>query len=69
MRAEQTILFRLDEKGGSLKSEAVGQFWGACVRSFDFDRPFLLMLLKRGASKPYFALWVGNSELLEKVAD
>ncbi len=64
--AKQAIQLRLDEKGGSLKSEAVGAFWGAGARNFDFDRPFLLMLLKRGASRPYFAAWIGNTELLEK---
>ena len=29
-----------------------------------FDKPFLILLERKGAANPYFALWVGNAELL-----
>jgi len=31
-------------------------------------RPFLLLLLRRGARYPYFALWIENDELLVSAA-
>jgi hypothetical protein len=64
--AKQQVRFRLDEKGAALKSEAVGGLFGGPTRAFAFARPFLVMLLRKDASRPYFALWVGNSELLLK---
>lgn len=62
--ARQDIRFRLDEKGGMLESEAMGGLFGGGPRSFTFDRPFLLMLLRKGSSAPYLAVWIGNTELL-----
>jgi hypothetical protein len=32
-----------------------------------FDRPFLIYLKKRGATRPYFAMWVDNAELLRRM--
>ena len=29
-----------------------------------FDKPFLIMLQRSDAKTPYFALWVGNADLL-----
>ena len=29
-----------------------------------FDKPFLIMLQRKDAEMPYFALWVDNTELL-----
>ena len=63
--AAQQIRFRLDEKGASLESEAGGSFFGG-IRAFNFDPPFLILLMRKDAAKPYFALWVGNEQLLEK---
>jgi hypothetical protein len=34
-----------------------------------FDKPYLLMLERDEADVPYFALWVGNPELLVKVKE
>lgn len=64
--AKQQIRFRLDETGAKLKSEALGFIFSGPPRDFTFDRPFLIMLLRKGANQPYFALWVGNTELLVK---
>jgi hypothetical protein len=67
--AIQTIRFKLDEKGTILKSEA--RISVPCEspmkpRRLIFDRPFLLYLKEKGAKYPYFAMWVGNAELLVK---
>jgi len=64
--AAQTLRFRLDENGAVLRSEILG---GPGCRSHGpqhifFDKPFLIMLERRDAENPYFALWVGNTELL-----
>ena len=64
--AAQTIRFRLDERGAVLKSEAIMCF-GLTSRNLVFDKPFLILLKRRDAKRPYFALWVGNAELLVPV--
>lgn len=61
--AGQSIRFRLDEKGAVLKSE-VFIADSLSFRSYIFNKPFLIMLMRKGAQNPYFVLWVGNSELL-----
>lgn len=30
------------------------------------DRPFLIVVKKRGAKQPFFVMWVDNAELLSK---
>ncbi len=63
--AAQQVRFKLDESGAVLESEAAAVlFGGRSMRDFSFLRPFLVMLLRKGADQPYFALWVGNDELL-----
>ena len=32
-----------------------------------FNKPFLIMLQRSDAKMPYFALWIGNAELLQRV--
>ncbi len=61
--ARQSIRFRLDETGAVLKSEAIGAL-GARANSYLFNKPFLILLERRDAHNPYFALWVDNAELL-----
>jgi hypothetical protein len=70
--AAQTIRFRLDENGAVLESEAavIGDDFGPEMtrpgeRKFIFDRPFLVYLIEREASQPYFAMWVANPEVME----
>jgi hypothetical protein len=74
LAALQNTRFQLDEQGVRLKSESHIVF--GCGgpppapptrHTMVFDKPFLLMLQMNGAETPYFALWVGNSELLIKV--
>jgi hypothetical protein len=64
--AMQSIRFRLDERGAILKSEAGVALSedGSKPRQFIFDKPFLILLERRDAARPYFALWVDNPELL-----
>jgi hypothetical protein len=69
--AEQLVSFHLDERGATLHSESDvgGLFGGPMPRSLEFDQPFLLMLVRRGAPRPYFALWVGGPDVLELSAN
>jgi hypothetical protein len=63
--AAQSIQFRLDRTGAELRAEAKA----VCVpdsRRFYFDRPFLIVMKKRGAERPFFVMWVANAELLCK---
>ena len=63
--AFQRIEFKLDKSGALLASDAKVEA-AAEPRSFVFDRPFLVMLRKRGAENPFFVMWVDNAELLCK---
>jgi hypothetical protein len=68
--AMQSIRFRLDENGAVLKSEAATKDSKKAdgkprkPRQFIFDKPFLILLERKDAAQPYFALWVDNPELL-----
>ncbi len=67
--ARQSIRFKLDEAGAVLKSEgmmAPGLALppGVSPRNFIFNKPFLILLQRKDAKNPYFALWVDNPELL-----
>ena len=63
--ALQTIRFRLDKSGADLESEA--QLMALPVPShYRFDRPFLVLMRKRGAARPFFAMWVDNAELMTR---
>ncbi|UCD52461.1 MAG: hypothetical protein JSW27_07455, partial [Phycisphaerales bacterium] len=61
--AMQTIRFRLDRSGALLESESLSQIT-AMPRHFEFNRPFLVYIQKRGAQQPFFVMWVDNAELL-----
>lgn len=70
--AAQSIKFRLDERGAVLKSEALagamaGMPCGPKAMDLIFDKPFLILMERSKAKNPYFALWVGNTELLNPV--
>ncbi len=39
------------------------------IRRFEFNRPFLLYIKKRGADYPFFVMWMDNAELLQKWGD
>lgn len=61
--ALQSTRFRLDERGAILKSESIFAA-GLAPRNLVFDKPFLILLKRYDAQNPYFALWIGNTELL-----
>ena len=65
--AVQDIVFRLDRHGASLRSEAGVAPAGISVPThFEFTKPFLLLLKKRGAEQPFFVAWIDNAELLRR---
>jgi hypothetical protein len=64
--AFQRTQFRLDETGARLKSFAGMQARLSILPVFLFDRPFLIALVQKGASRPYFLLWIENDELLTR---
>jgi hypothetical protein len=62
--ARQAIEFRLNRGGAELGSEA--KIVALPVPThYHFNRPFLVVMRKRGADHPYFLLWVDNREILE----
>jgi len=74
LSAVQGIRFQLDEKGVRLRDESYISL--GCSASSPpvpehlliFDKPFLIMLKQTQADRPYFAMWVGNTELLAPLA-
>jgi hypothetical protein len=68
LRAIQDIRFKLNEKGVRLESHSEIVFGCSAPlvtqHRMVFDRPFLLLLQKKDARVPYFALWVENAELM-----
>jgi hypothetical protein len=68
--ALQDIFFRLDETGARLESQSDVSVKSATrasnpkPRAFVFDHPFLVMMQEAGAAAPYFAIWVGDPEVL-----
>lgn len=76
LSALQNVRFQFDEKGVQLRSESHVAFGCAAPpppppgnRTMIFDSHFLIMLQRTEADVPYFALWVGNPELLVKLKE
>lgn len=70
--ALQTIKFSLDETGGEVISEGVIQDLRKSTeinmaeeRQFDFDNDFILFLKEKDKQKPYLALKVNSTEIME----
>jgi hypothetical protein len=63
--AQQVVEFRLHRTGAELESEA-DLTAGSAPTSYRFDRPFLVLMRKRGAVQPFLAVWVDGAELLER---
>lgn len=59
----QRVRLELDRTGVQLDSEAAGGLFGG-GREFDFNRPFLVLLMRKGAPRPYLAAWIGNKEFM-----
>ena len=73
LSALQNVRFQFDEKGVRLRSESHIAFGCSAQPTpsppkhiMVFDKPFLILLQRQEAKLPYFALWVGNPELLVK---
>jgi hypothetical protein len=63
-RWPETIEFKLDKSGAELITESLA-VWASVPVDFRFERPFLIIMQTRGASHPFFAMWVDNAELLQ----
>jgi len=65
--ATQSIKFRLDEKGALLSSFVMFIApMGLLPPDIVFNRPFLIYIKEDKGKHPYFAMWVGNSDLMVK---
>lgn len=65
--AFQSARFGLDERGAKLSSEAVVEVKKSAEGgSLEFNHPYLIAMLKRGAAEPYFLMWFDNAELMQK---
>ena len=75
--ALQAIKLKLDSEYDEIKIEAlVERGMGFATESIDmehkeqkqlvFNKPFLLMFIKKGAKQPYFAAWFNNAEMFVK---
>jgi hypothetical protein len=68
--ARQAIQFLLSRGGAELRAEARIAVARAApaMRSkpleIVFDRPFLFLMRKRGAERPFLAVWIDNAEIL-----
>ena len=65
--AYQDIQFKLDRTGAELASNAVVFFNNGGPQRYHFDKPFLIVMKKRDAERPFFVMWVDNAELLSKM--
>ncbi|GMV79058.1 MAG: hypothetical protein AMXMBFR7_02420 [Planctomycetota bacterium] len=69
----QSIRFELNERGAEVISWATWVVSNGDLpqkpRSLIFDGPFLILLAKRNAPLPYFALWVSNPSILTEFKD
>jgi len=63
--AVETLRFRLDKSGAELGAESKILVLPTAAY-FEFNRPFLTLLRKRGSEHPLFVMWVDNAELLSK---
>lgn len=70
--AIQTIKFKMDNKGGSLKSEAAIAVMKTALmppmpkRYFLFDKPFVMFLKEQNKNKPYYMMKVEDTSYLVK---
>jgi hypothetical protein len=70
-KALQVIDFDLDEGGVSVESVVELDAVFGIPKKFEprvlnFDEAFLIILKEKGTTDPYFLMWVGNTEFMEK---
>ncbi|MGB2579589.1 hypothetical protein AAIR98_001508 [Elusimicrobium simillimum] len=74
-KALQTTKFILNAEGSSPKAAMASapsvtvpeQQKNPIYRTMYFDRPFLIMMREPGKERPYFAMWVDNTEPMNKI--
>jgi hypothetical protein len=60
--AKQRVKFHMNEGGAGIKSEAIVTGYGPPPpRSFQVSQPFLVLMIRRGASSPYLAAWIEST--------
>src|SRR5207244_6123486 len=64
--AFQTLEFKLDRSGATIRSDSMGRAVLGGHWPLHFNRPFLLYMKKRGAKHPFFVVLVVNSEFVIK---
>src|SRR5262249_3401020 len=62
--AVQVVQFKMDRRGAEVASEAVVPCRTGGPKSYHFAGPFLIVMQKRDAKHPFFAMWVDNAELM-----
>ena len=71
-KAIEIIKFKLDNKGASIKNEALLDIMTCSLpipgreRMYKFDKPFNIYLIEKDAKLPYFAVRIKDTEYLEK---
>ncbi len=64
-RALEIVEFRLDKSGADLAAESTIMLQkGSISDQYIFDGPFLVLMQRRGSTRPFLAIWVDNAELL-----
>jgi len=61
--AQEDLQFQLDRSGAELRAESK-MYTQPIPMHYIFDHPFLIIMRKRGETRPYFVMWVDNAELL-----
>jgi hypothetical protein len=65
--AQEDLLFQLDRSGAELQAESK-MHTQPIPTHYVFNHPFLIIMRKRGETRPYFVMWVDNAELLTPMA-
>lgn len=63
-RAEQRIDFSLDERGADLETDARGEMPKG-ANDYHCTGPFVVLMRKRGQTRPFFVVRVANDDVLE----
>jgi serine protease inhibitor len=71
---QQQTAFMLDEYGAKIEGQATAAAAAAHETREDkpipkemlFNKPFLVILKRKDSPNPYFAMWVENTELMQK---
>ncbi|MBY0232366.1 MAG: hypothetical protein K2W96_24065 [Gemmataceae bacterium] len=65
-RAEQVIDFRLDHLGAKVESTARGDVVKGGPPPYLCNGPFVVLMRKRGETRPFLVIRIENDELLER---